>query len=584
MMARVRQELSQNSPRSELAAALAACRTAFVGIFLFSGMLGILALTSTFFVLEIYDRVVPSRSFATLIGLSVLAAVLFMFLGVLDFIRGRVFVRIAAYLDEALGHRIYDATVRLPLIAPRAGDGLQPLRDLDQVRSFLAGGGPAALFDAPFLFLFIFVCFLFHVWLGLALLFGALVLIALTLLTESLVREPTRTATTHAGQRYAVLEASRRNAEILRAMGMTGRLFGVWSAANRKYMESHQRANDLAAGLGGISRVFRMMLQSAVLAIGAYLVIEQQASGGIIFAAAVLAGRALAPIDLAIGNWNGFVAARQSWHRLNEMLKLMPSQSPPMTLPRPSKSISVENLSVVPPGSRRAVVQDVTFSLKSGNGLGIVGLSAAGKSSLARALVGVWAPARGKIRIDGAALDQWAPELLGPHVGYLPQDVELLAGTVAQNISRFDPERGSDPVIAAARAAGIHEMVLRLPDGYDTEIGESGAALSAGQRQRIALARALYGDPFLLVLDEPNSNLDAEGERALTQAILAARARGGIVVTIAHRLSSLQGVDLVLELVDGKLQAFGPKDEVLRKIARPVAVPAAPKAAGEVKS
>ena len=583
-MARMRQELSRNSPRSELAAALAACRIAFLGVFLFSGMIGILALTSTFFVLEIYDRVVPSRSFATLIGLSVLAAVLFIFLGVLDFIRGRVFVRIAAYLDEALGHRIYDATVRLPLIAPRAGDGLQPLRDLDQVRSFLAGGGPAALFDAPFLFLFLFVCFLFHAWLGLTVLFGALVLIALTLLTELLVREPTRTATTHAGQRYAVLEASRRNAEILRAMGMTGRLFGVWSAANRKYMESHQRANDLAAGLGGISRVFRMMLQAAVLAIGAYLVIEQQASGGIIFAAAVLVGRALAPIDLAIGNWNGFVAARQSWHRLNEVLKLVPGQSPPMTLPRPSKSISVENLSVVPPGSRRVVVQDVTFSLKTGNGLGIVGLSAAGKSSLARALVGVWAPARGQIRIDGAALDQWTPELLGPHVGYLPQDVELLAGTVAQNISRFDPGRSSDPVIAAARAAGIHEMVLRLPDGYDTQIGESGTALSAGQRQRIALARALYGDPFLLVLDEPNSNLDAEGERALTQAILAARARGRIVVTIAHRLSSLQGVDLLLELVEGKLHSFGPKDEVLRKIARPVAVPVAPKAAGEVKS
>ena len=583
-MARVAQEISRDSPRSELAAALAACRTAFVGIFLFSGMLGILALTSTFFVLEIYDRVVPSRSFATLIGLSVLAAVLFMFLGVLDFIRGRVFVRIAAYLDEALSHRIYDATVRLPLIAPRAGDGLQSLRDLDQVRSFLAGGGPAALFDAPFLFLFIFVCFLFHVWLGLTVLLGALILIALTLLTESLVREPTRTAASHAGQRYAVLEASRRNAEILRAMGMTGRLFGLWSAANRKYMESHQRANDFAASLGGISRVFRMMLQSAVLAVGAYLVIEQQASGGIIFAAAVLAGRALAPIDLAIGNWNGFVAARQSWHRLNEMLKLMPGQSPPMTLPRPSKSISVENLSVVPPGSRRAAVQDVTFSLKAGNGLGIIGLSAAGKSSLARALVGVWAPARGQIRLDGAALDQWAPELLGPHVGYLPQDVELLAGTVAENISRFAAERSSDPVIAAARAAGIHDMVLRLPDGYDTQIGESGAALSAGQRQRIALARALYGDPFLLVLDEPNSNLDTEGERALTQAILATRARGGIVVTIAHHLASLQGVDLMLELVDGKLKTFGAKDEVLRKIMRPVAVPDERKAVGEVKS
>jgi ATP-binding cassette subfamily C protein len=296
-MARMKQELSRNSPRSELAAALAACRIAFLGVFLFSGMIGILALTSTFFVLEIYDRVVPNRSFATLIGLSVLAAVLFIFLGVLDFIRGRLFVRIAAYLDERsaiASTRRYVAVDR----GARAGCSRCAIRPGSLVSCVAA----AALFDAPFLFLFIFVCFLFHVWLGLALLFGALVLIALTLLTESLVREPTRTATTHAGQRYAVLEASRRNAEILRAMGMTGRLFGVWSAANRNY-GAISAANDLAAGLGGISRIFRMMLQAAVLAISAYLVIEQQASGGIIFAATVLLNRALAPIDLAIGNW-----------------------------------------------------------------------------------------------------------------------------------------------------------------------------------------------------------------------------------------------------------------------------------------
>jgi PrtD family type I secretion system ABC transporter len=342
----------------------------------------------------------------------------------------------------------------------------------------------------------------------------------------------------------------------------------LWSAANERYIEAQQRSSDVAGGLGGVSKVMRMALQSAILGVGAYLVIEQQATAGVIIASSILTSRALAPVELAIANWRGFVAARQSWKRLRELFAALPEQAHPLALPRPSVSLSVEGASAIPPGGQRFVLQDASFSLKAGDGLGVIGSSASGKSSLARLLVGVWAPVRGKVRLDGAALDQWVPDAIGPHIGYLPQDVELFAGTVAENIARFDPDREPDAVIAAARAANVHDLILRLPDGYETQIGEAGTALSAGQCQRVALARALYGDPFLIVLDEPNSNLDTEGEQALTQAILRARARGRIVVVIAHRPSALAAVDLVLVMADGRAQAFGPKDEVLSKVLR----------------
>jgi ATP-binding cassette subfamily C protein len=315
-----------------------------------------------------------------------------------------------------------------------------------------------------------------------------------------------------------------------------------------------------------------MLLQSAVLGVGAYLVILQEATAGVIIAGSILSARALAPVDLAIANWRGFVAFRQSWQRLNGLLARIPDDLEQMALPKPMASLSVELLSVVPPGDSRLVVQDVSFRIEKGNALGIVGPSASGKSCLSRALVGVWPPVRGTVRLDGASLGQWTPAALGAHIGYLPQDVELLSGTVAQNIGRFDAAAKPDDVIAAAKAAGVHEMVLRLPDGYDTEIGESGAVLSAGQRQRIALARALYGNPFLVVLDEPNSNLDGEGDEALTRAILSVRARGGIVIVVAHRPSALAGVDLIMEMRQGRAAAPERKDEFIKKRQRPASV------------
>ncbi len=545
--------------RSELAAALAACRHAFVGVALFSGVINLLYLTGSFFMLEVYDRVLPSRSVPTLVGLAVLVAVLYGFQGLLDIVRGRILLRIGRALDEAMSARVHGVLVRLPLLAP-AARGLQPLNDLDQVRAFMSGIGPAALFDLPWMPLYLAICFLFHPLIGLAATAGGLLLVAVTLLTEGLLRAPARDSAAHAGNRAVLAEASRRNAEAVQAMGMADRLAAQWAACNERYLAAHQRAADVTAGLGGLSKVLRAMLQSAVLGIGAWLVINQQATAGIIIASSILTARALAPIELVVSQWRSFVAARQSWKRLDDLLGRIPEPAPRLALPRPTRALAVEAVSVVPPGTTRVVAQDVAFRLQAGQGLGIVGPSASGKSSLARALVGVWPAARGRIQLDGAALDQWTPETLGPHVGYLPQDMELFAGSVAENIARFETAPDAGKVIAAARAAGVHELILDLPQGYETPVGENGGALSAGQRQRVGLARALYGDPFLVVLDEPNSSLDKEGDEALTRAILGVRARGGIVVVVAHRPSALAGVDTVLVMRAGRQQAFGPKE------------------------
>src|SRR5882757_3973527 len=553
-------------PRSELSAALAACRGAFISIGLMSGMSNILMLTGAFFMLEIYDRVLPSRSIPTLVGLVILAGGLYTAQGLLDLIRGRILVRIGGRLDEALSGRVYETIVRLPLKVGNRADGLQPLRDLDSVRSFLSGSGPNALFDLPWLPVYLVICFLFHPYIGFAALFGAIILGIITMMTETMTRDPTRAATTFATARQSLAEASRRNAAVLTAMGMTSRIAVLRSDANTKYLASQRRASDVAGGFGSASKVLRMMLQSGVLAVGAYLVIYQLATAGIIIAGSILSARALAPVDLAIANWRGFVSARQGWKRLTDLLALLPSQTAPMALQPPAQSVVVEGVAVVPPGSEKAAVQDASFSLQAGNGLGIIGPSGSGKSSLARILVGVWRPARGRIRLDGAALDQWSPDSLGKHIGYLPQDVELLAGTVAQNIGRFSPQMDPRAVIAAATAAGVHDLIVSLPEGYETQVGESGTALSAGQAQRVALARALYGDPFLVVLDEPNSNLDSEGDEALSKAIMSVRNRNGIVVVVAHRPSAIAGVDLLLMMGQGRAQAFGPKDEVLARV------------------
>ncbi len=559
--------------RSELGDALRACRSAFIGVGVMSCMINLLYLTGSIFMLEIYDRVLPSRSIPTLVGLVILAGGLYIAQGALDLIRGRILVRIGTSLDETLNARVFETVVRLPLMVGGRNEGLQPLRDLDNVRSFLSSMGPGAFFDLPWLPFYLAICFAFHVMIGVTALVGAIILVALTIATEFMSREPAREAMGLAARRNDLAATSRRNAEVLVAMGMSGRLTRRWSEANEKYLAGNQRASDVAGGLGAIAKVMRMTLQSAVLAVGAYLVIHQEATAGIIIAGSILSARALAPVDLAIAHWKGFVAARQSWHRLNRLLVSLPAQSAPTQLQDPSTRLSVEGVSIVPPGDQKVIVQEVTFALEAGSGLGVIGPSGSGKSSLVRALVGVWQPVRGKVRLDGAALDQWSSDALGRHVGYLPQDVELFAGSVAQNICRFDPEAGSAAIIAAAKEAGVHEMIIKMRDGYDTQIGEQGTALSAGQAQRVALARALYGDPFLIVLDEPNSNLDTEGDEALTRAVRSARERGAVVVVVAHRPIGIEAVDQLLVLRDGRMQAFGPKEQVLGQVLQRVAPP-----------
>jgi len=563
-----------NSGRSELASAIHDCRRALGGIVAFSGVMNLLTLTGPLFMLQIYDRVVPSQSIPTLIGLAVITAFLYMSLGFLDNMRARILIRVAAYVDEVVHPKVYRAVVTLPLRNALPGDGLQPLRDLDQIRSFIAGGGPAAFADLPFLPIQIIICFLIDPLIGYAVIVGAVIIFFLTLLTDVTVRKATEDASAKSSERFAMIEAGRRNAEVLRALGMGSRMAERWGHVNRSYEASHQIVMERSGTYSGISKVFRMMFQSFLLGLGAYLVIVNQASFGVIIAASILGARALQPIEMLVANWKGFVASRQAWRRLNRLLAQFPDTEDPMPLPAPKTTLKVENLAVVPPASNRPSVVDVSFALKGGNALGVIGPSGAGKSSLVRVIIGAWAPARGRIRLDGAALEQWHPDTLGKHIGYLPQDVELFAGTVAENIARFDPEAKSEKIVEAAQSAGVHDLILHLPDGYSTQIGEGGSSLSAGQRQRVALARALYGDPFLVVLDEPNSNLDAEGDAALTQAILSVRRRGGIAIVVAHRPSALEGVDMALAMVNGGMAAFGEKEEVLRKVLRPNVVPA----------
>jgi PrtD family type I secretion system ABC transporter len=564
----------EHLPNYENQSLLRAFRPALLGLGLLSLVLNLLMLTGALFMLEVYDRVLPSRSVPTLVGLALLAGLLFSFQAGLDLIRSRIFVRIAGSIDDLLSRKVFTAIARQPLHTPDAS-GLQPLRDLDQMKSFLASGGPVALFDLPWIPLYLAICFAFHLWIGVTATTGALVLVALTLAAEMRTRLPIREAARHGVMRNRLAEAARRNAEVLHAMGMRGQLAAIWERSNAAHLAEQERANDVGSGLSALSKVLRIALQSAVLGVGAYLVIHAEATAGIIIAASILSARALAPVDLAIANWKHFQAARQSARRLAEALGRMPeAEREALTLPAPRASLAVANIAVAAPGDRKLILQDLSFSVPAGSALGIIGPSASGKSTLARALVGIWPTPRGSVRLDGAALDQWDDGSLGGHIGYLPQDVELFDGSVAENICRFAPDASAEATIAAAAAAGMHEMILQLPKGYDTLLGEGSSVLSAGQRQRIALARALFGDPFLVVLDEPNSNLDAAGEEALTHAIMRVRRRGGIAVVVAHRPNALASVDLVLVLAEGRAQAFGPKDEVLQKVLRPAAVPA----------
>lgn len=560
--------LSKNpdSPRSELSKAFQRLRHVVIALACFSGVINLLALTGSLFMMQVYDRVLSSRSIPTLVALAIITVILYTFQGALEFIRSRVLIRIAARLDETFGERLYRCILTLPLRMRVNGDGLQTIRDLDTVRSFLSGNGPIALFDLPWMPIFLIFIFILHPWLGLLSLAGMVILISLTLLTEKLSKQPAREVQKEAAVRLGLALGGVRNAEVMRAMGLTNRMVERWLNANSRHLMAQERSSDIVGGIGTVSKVIRLVLQSAVLGLAAFLTIRGEVSPGAIIASSIASSRALAPIETAIANWKGFLAARQSKTRLENLLDAMPETPAPMQLPAPEKELRLDGLTVGAPGGQIPLIHGISLQLEAGHGLGIIGPSAAGKSTLARAIVGVWPLMRGTVRLDGASLDQWDIDQLGKHIGYLPQDVELFDGTVAENISRFENEPNAEDIVAAAQAADVHQMILHLPDGYDTRIGDGGSALSAGQRQRIGLARALYGNPFLVVLDEPNSNLDSEGEAALTRAIEGIRERKGIAIIIAHRPSALNAVDLVAVMAAGSLQAFGRKEEVLQKV------------------
>lgn len=552
-----------------VAAALRACRSPLRAAAVFSGVLNVLMLSGAIYMLQVYDRVLVSRSVQTLVGLTALLAGVFVVQAVLDIIRQKLLTRIGLSVDRRLAGRIYRLVLNIPLQAGRNVDPLQPSRDLDTVRAFVSSLGPTAFFDLPWTPVFVLLCFFLHPLIGGAVLVGGIMLFAITYFTEHAVRGPSRALSQEIGTRMAMTETSRRNTEAIAAMGMQQALADRYLAVNERYLAAHQAATDASTTFGTISRVFRMAMQSAILGLGAYLVLIDQASPGVMIATSILMGRALAPIEMAVAHWKGFIATRQAWTRLRLAAQALPEPPPRQPLPVPRRMLTLEQAVVAAPGSQVPILHGVSLSLLAGQALGVIGPSASGKSTLARALAGVWTPARGSVRLDGSELWQWAPEARGDFIGYLPQDIGLFDGTIAENIARFRPDTSLDQVVAAARIAGCDAMIRALPEGYETRIGEGGLALSGGQRQRVALARAVFGDPFLVLLDEPNANLDTDGEEAVTEAIRHIRARNGIAIVIAHRPSALAAVDTVAVMREGRLAAFGPRDAILNRVLAP---------------
>ena len=539
------------------------------GVAVFSGIINLLTLSGSLYMLQVYDRVIPSRNIATLLGLSLIVLIAYLLQGYFEALRTRMLSRIGTLFDVNLQNHIHMALATLPLKGSSPMLAQQPLRDLDQVRAFLSGMGPTAFLDMPWIPLFLIALFMFHPVIGLVAMLGATTIIAMTLLTERQSKVSAKTAMESSAHRQVLADAVRQNAEVIRALGMTGRFTTRWAQANERYLRENVRVTDVYANLGSAAKVLRYVLQSAILGTGAYLVVNEQASGGVMVASSIMMGRALAPMEVALANWKQLVAARQGIARLRDILKATVSSTvPAVVLPRPRHQLSVEGLTVMAPGTDRTVISNVTFALTAGTGMALLGASAAGKSSLVKALVGIWPAAKGVVRLDHAAIDQWHIDDLGRHIGYLPQDVALFDGTVAQNIARFEETKTSDAILDAARVACAHEMILRLPDGYATRIGERGTSLSAGQRQRIGLARAVYGNPFLVILDEPNANLDADGENGLMKAIEILRQRQSIVIVVSHRPNALAALNVTLVLYEGKAIAFGPRDEVFARVAR----------------
>lgn len=549
----------------ELRAARRESRGLYWAVGIFSFFANLLMLTGPMYMLQVYDRVLGSRSEETLIALSMLVAFLYGMMGLLDFSRGRIMGRVGARFQARLDRRVFDAVVRKSAVAPDA-KAQTGLRDLESVQRLMSSPVLMAGFDIPWTPFFLAAIAIFHPWLGMLALLGGTLLVIATFLNQSVSRTPMLKANMAQHQSELLGEQIRTEAEMVSAMGMRTAAFDRWQVARDKSLEAQVKAADIGGGFTSSTKTFRLFLQSAMLGLGAYLVLLNELTPGAMIAGSILLGRALAPIEMAIGQWPAVQRARQGWGTLSELLSEVPPEQPRTELPAPKANLEVYQLSVVPPGEQQAALRMVSFGLKPGQALGVIGPSGAGKSTLARALTGVWRPAGGKVRLDGATLDQYDPDRLGEYIGYLPQRVQLFEGTIAENISRLSNAPDAAKVVAAAKKAAAHDMIVKLPDGYDTRISPNGGRLSGGQIQRIGLARAMYADPVILVLDEPNSNLDNDGSMALNGAIRAMKSEGKSVLIMAHRPAAIQECDMLLVLDGGMRTAFGPKDDVLREM------------------
>lgn len=551
-------------PSNEILAALAACRRGFVSVGAFSAVINLLMLAPALYMLQVYDRVLASGNHMTLVMLTLMVLGLYAFMGLLEWVRSLVLIRLGAQIDQQLGARIYDATFDASLRVGR-GSSAQPLNDLTSLRQFATGNALFALFDAPWFPLYLAVLFLFHPWLGWLALGGAALLLALTWANQWLTRASLAEAGQLAIQATQAAGSHLRNAEATESMGMLARLRQRWQGEHGRFLHLQNRASEQGAAFSAASKGVRLALQSLMLGLGALLAVDGQITAGMMIAGSILAGRVLAPLDQLINAWKQWSGAQQAYQRLCDLLRAQPPRASGMSLPAPCGALRVEQLSACAPGSRTPVLAGVSFALEPGQRLVVLGPSGCGKSSLARLLVAAQMPLAGKVRLDGADLQQWDKDALGPHLGYLPQDVQLFAGSIAENIARF-AEVEAEKVVAAAQMAGVHELILRLPQGYDTRLGEGGAGLSGGQKQRIGLARAVYGLPALIVLDEPDANLDEAGEQALLAALERLREQGRTLVLVSHRPALLKGADQLLLLRGGQMQAFGPASRVLQEL------------------
>ncbi|MFV0491649.1 MAG: type I secretion system permease/ATPase [Pseudorhodobacter sp.] len=537
-------------------------------VFLFSFFVNLLMLTGPLYMLQVYDRVLGSGSEATLVALSVLVAGLFLAMGLLDHSRTRILSRLGASLQARLERRVFQASVKRMTHIPDDLVAQSAQRDLEAVQRFISSPVLSAIFDIPWTPIFITAIFIFHPMLGWLAILGGAILIAIALSNRVLSRVPLGRANAAAAQADRIADNLKSEAETVQALGMESAGFGRWQRARGTALNTSVRAADISAAFSVSSKTFRFFLQSAMLGLGAWLVLRGELSAGAMIAGSILLGRALAPVDMLIGQWAVLQRAQEGWRRLALLLTLQPAETQRTALPRPKANLDVRQLTVAPPGEATPVLRMVSFALPPGKALGVIGPSGSGKSTLARALIGVWRPASGKIRLDGATLDQYDPDTLGTYIGYLPQRVTLFDGTITDNIARLAETPDEARVVEAARRAAVHDMILHLPDGYDTRVSNLGGRLSGGQIQRIGLARALYGDPLLLVLDEPNSNLDNDGSVALNQAIRAIKAANGSVLIMAHRPAAIQECDLLLVLEGGIRRAFGPRDQVLRDMVK----------------